>query len=103
MNEQRKGSGLRVEGSGKRKKARGRPAGSRNVRREIVELSPPTCPSCGRSVTVNLNTVPTRVHNYAGSTAAGDLFDRVEWRHIQCECGQGLSVRTPVRESPDED
>lgn len=82
---------------GRTKKRRGRPAGAKNVRRELVELTPPTCPNCGRSVTVNLNTVPDLVHAGPGRTAAGKPYDEVQYRNTVCECGQHLRVRTPVR------
>lgn len=99
MSETKNGTGDRGQGRGK--KTRGRPAGSRNVRREIVELTPPNCPACGRSVSVNLSTVPTSVHHYAGTTSGGQPYDRVEWRNVQCDCGQHLRVRTPIKESED--
>jgi len=96
MSQKQQGTGDRGQGT-RKKRRRGRPAGAKNVRREVVELNPPKCPSCGRSVSVNLNTVAAAVHHYGGTTRAGESYDQVEWRNVECECGQQLRVRTPVK------
>ena len=79
----------------KRFKKPGRPPGSLNKPREVVVCLPANCPSCGATVEVNLKSKPYHVLNHAGQLADGTPYERMEWRHVTCPCGQALSVRTP--------
>lgn len=74
----------------------GRPPGSRTKVRDAVLCYPAVCPTCQRTVAVNLKTVPDRVLEHAGTLPDGTPYNRMEWRHVTCECGQALSVRTPI-------
>lgn len=80
---------------GNRKKP-GRPRGSRTKPRAAAFCLPPTCPTCGRTVQVNLNTRPARTLDHPGLLPDGTAYRRMEWRHVECDCGQALAVRTPI-------
>jgi len=83
----------------RKRKRRGRPKGSANVRRTVIACHPGRCPNCGRTVKLNLNAKPNRVYDHTGRLPDGQTtYDRIEYRHTSCACGQGLVVWTAVTE-----
>lgn len=72
------------------KRARGRPAGSRNVKRLPVTISPVRCPRCQGTDTVDRRLIS---RSYCPGTAYGHPFTHVSRYALRCQqCGARIEA-----------
>lgn len=78
-----------------KKKARGRPKGSRTKEKPTVLVHPTRCPSCGSTETRNQAGQPPRVMSVHGVLSGDIRYTSVVWRNKKCDaCGQYFRERS---------
>jgi len=77
----------------KKKRTRGRPAGSRNQTRPCADVFPGRCPRCGSTRRTPYRSKP--VIRALSGVADGKPYTHVVWRATRClDCGQARTDRT---------
>ena len=73
----------------KKPAGKGRPAGSKNKPREVVEAVVQPCPQCGRTEGRKAERIAREVEQ-AGERPNGIAYTNIIWRAKVCPCGQHL-------------